>query len=186
MGILLAFAPFIVFFLLDRLVGPLPGLIAATLVSAAFLVRDTLSRDRTVKVLEIGTVILFGGLAAYTLLTHAVWSVFGVRLCVDAGLLLVVLVSMAIRQPFTLQYARQTTPREVWDSPEFVRTNYIITAAWAAAFAILVIADLVMVYVPGVPPRVGVILTVVALIGAVKFTSWYPEHRRAQIAGPKT
>jgi hypothetical protein len=96
-----------------------------------------------------------------------------------------VLISMAIRRPFTIQYAQQTVPRELWGSPEFVRTNYVITGAWAAAFAILVIADLIMVYEPTLPPRVSVIATIAALVGAVKFTSWYPEHRRATIADPK-
>jgi hypothetical protein len=185
MGILFAFAPFIVFFLLDRLIGPTAGLVAATLVSAGLIIRDAISRDRTVKVLEIGTVILFGGLAAYTLLVRINWSVFGVRLWVDGGLLMVVLISMALRRPFTIQYAQQSVSRELWKSPEFVRTNYIITGAWAATFAILVIADLIMVYDPDLPPRISVIATIVALVGAVKFTSWYPEHRRTTAANQK-
>ena len=58
----------------------------------------------------------------------ATWSVVGVRALVDAGLLLIVLVSMAIGRPFTLQYAREQVAPEFWNSPEFVRTNYVITA----------------------------------------------------------
>src|SRR3712207_3880598 len=40
MGILLAFAPFIAFALVDRLAGPTEGLIAGAAVSAALLLRD--------------------------------------------------------------------------------------------------------------------------------------------------
>lgn len=40
MGILLAFAPFILFAILDRLVGALSGLIAAAVVAAILLLRD--------------------------------------------------------------------------------------------------------------------------------------------------
>ncbi len=178
MGILLAFAPFIAFALIDRLSGPTEGLIAGAVVSAALLLRD-LIQGRTAKVLEIGTAILFGGLALYALLGRPSWSVVGVRLVVDAGLLLIVLASLVMRRPFTLQYARERVAPELWGEPEFVRTNYVITAVWALAFAVMVVAELVLLYVPDVPPRAGIVAIVLALVGAVKFTGWYPERRRA-------
>jgi hypothetical protein len=123
MGILLAFAPFIVFAIADRLIGQTEGLIAGAVVSAALLLRDFLSPNRAPKVLEIGTVILFGGLALYAVLGGPTWSIIGVRLRVDAGLLLIVLISIAIRRPFTLQYAREQVAQELWASPVFIRTT---------------------------------------------------------------
>ena len=63
-------------------------------------------------VLEIGTAILFGSLAPYALLGRPAWSVIGVRLAVDAGLLLIVLASMVLGRPFTLQYAREQVASE--------------------------------------------------------------------------
>ena len=178
MGILLAFAPFIAFAVVDRISGSTEGLVAGAVVSAALLLRD-LIRGRTVRVLEIGTAILFGGLALYALLSRPSWSVIGVRLVVDVGLLLIVLASLAIRRPFTLQYAWEQVAPALWTSPEFVRTNYVITAVWALAFAVMVTAELVLLYMPGVPPRAGIIAIVLALVGAVKFTGWYPERQRA-------
>ena len=178
MGILLAFAPFLAFALVDRLVGPTEGLVTGAAVSAALLPRD-LVLGRTAKVLEIGTAILFGGLALYAMLGRPSWSVIGVRLVVDAGLLLIVLVSLAICRPFTLQYAREQVAPEHWGAPEFIRTNYVITAVWALAFAVMVAAELVLLYVPSIPPRAGIVAIVLALVGAVKFTGWYPERRRA-------
>lgn len=94
----------------------------------------------------------------------------------DIGLLVIVLVSMAVRSPFTLKYAREDTPREHWDSPLFLRINYVITAVWALAFAVMVAADLVLVYRPDLPSKYGIIVTVLAIIGAVKFTQKYPER----------
>lgn len=176
MGILLAFAPFVAFAIIDRLVGPTGGLIAGTLVSAALLARDAMARGRTPKILEIGTLLLFGSLALYALLGGPTWSVIGVRLCVDAGLLLIVLATIALRRPFTLQYAREQVAPELQTSPEFVRTNYVITAVWALAFAVMVAAEVALLYVPELPQRVGVIAIVLALVGAVKFTGWYPER----------
>ncbi|MGH6883546.1 MAG: hypothetical protein ACREFM_21665, partial [Hypericibacter sp.] len=71
----------------------------------------------------------------------------------------------------------------LWDSPGFVRTNYVITGAWAVAFLVMVVADLILLYMPEWPSRIGIIATIVALVGAVKFTAWYPEHRRAAASG---
>jgi hypothetical protein len=175
MGILFAFAPFFVYVIAERLWGVKPGLLSATVVSAALLVRDW-SRTRTVKVLESGTLILFGGRAAYAFLAGTTWSIVGVRLRVDAGLLLIVLVSLAVHRPFTLQYARQTVAPELWTTPRFVRTNYVITAIWAVGFAVMVAADLAMLKMPSLPISVGVGATVLAIAGAAYFTQWYPEH----------
>lgn len=180
MSMLLAFAPFIVFALGDRLLGVVPALLAAALVSVVILARDGLTPKRKVKVLEIGSALLFGGLALYALATHTEWSLLGVRLRVDAGLLLVVLFTMAVRQPFTLQYAKERTPPEVWTQPGFRRVNDVITAAWAVAFALMVLADLAMIYMPALPLWVGIAVTVVAIVGAIRFTQWYPDHMRAK------
>jgi hypothetical protein len=183
MGILLAFAPFIVFAVLDRIVGPAEALAAGAAVSAVLIARDLVRPGRSVKILEAGTFVLFAGLALYTVLSGANWSVIGVRLCVDVGLLAVVLVSMAARRPFTLQYAREQVAPQLWNRPEFIQTNYVITGVWALAFFVMVLAELALLYVPGLPPRAGVVAVILALVGAVKFTSWYPERQRRQVAG---
>lgn len=162
------------------LVGTTPGLIAGAAMSAALLVRDGLSTGKTPKVLEIGTALLFGGLAFYALSIAPAWSIVGVRLRVDAGLLLIVLASIAVRRPFTLQYARERVAREHWERAQFIRSNYVITAVWALAFVVLVGADLILLYAPNLPPLVGITATILALIAAVKFTGWYSERARAK------
>lgn len=182
MGMLLAFTPFIVFAVLDRVAGSVAGLISGAVVAAALLLRDWATPGRQPKILEIGTAVLFAGLALYAVLGRPAWSVIGVRLCVDAGLLLVVLASIAAGRPFTLQYAREQVAPELWDRPEFIRTNYVISAAWALAFAVMVAAEAALLTVPGLPTRIGVAAIVLALVGAFKFTGWYPQHRRSTIA----
>jgi len=180
MTLLLAFAPFLLFAIVERFFGATAGLITGTLASLLLILRDILSPSRKVKVLEVGTAIVFGGLAAYNLLTGTAWSMVGVRLRVDIGLLLIVLTSLAIRLPFTLQYAREQVAPEMWSRPEFVGTNYVITWAWAGAFLAMVAADLLMLFAPDVPLRVGIWVTVLAIVGAAKFTQWYPERGRAK------
>jgi hypothetical protein len=179
MRTLLAFAPFLVFVVLERIIGVSSGLIAAAIVAAILVARDVLMH-KTIKVLDVGTLILFGTLAIYSRVAHPAWSVIAVRLRVDLGLLLIVLASIALRKPFTLQYAREEVAPEFWNLPDFVRTNYLITAVWAAAFAVMVAAEAALVYTPGMPQRLGITVTVLAIVAAVKFTSWYPDHRRSE------
>jgi hypothetical protein len=94
-----------------------------------------------------------------------------------------VIASMAAGRPFTLQYARDQIAPEFWDRPEFIRMNYVITGAWALAFAAMVLAELALLYLPGLPPRAGVVAIILALVGAVKFTGWYPDREKRCIAG---
>jgi hypothetical protein len=178
MGILLAFAPFFAFAIIDRIIGAAEGLTAGACVALGLLVRDWLTPERTFKVLEVGTAILFTALALYACFGTPRWSVIGVRLCVDAGLLIIVLGSMVLGRACTLQYARESVPVAVQQTPEFLRVNYLITAAWAIAFAAMVVAEFCLLYVPGFPHRAGIIVIVVALVAAVKFTGWYPSRSR--------
>jgi hypothetical protein len=152
-------------------------LIGGALIAVALVVRDRITPGKVPKLFEVGTAVLFAGLALYTVWGGTTWSVIGVRLCVDTGLFLIVLISMAAGRPFTLQYARERVALEFWDRPEFVRTNYVITGVWALAFAVMAVAELALLYVPGFSPRAGIMAVILALVGAVKFTGWYPEHR---------
>jgi hypothetical protein len=184
MSILLGLTPFIVFFVLMRLVHPLAGLSAAFVVS---LLMGFLQwrRGESTKVLEVGSLALFGALTLYTLIVAPQWTVATVRLAVDGGLFLIAAVSLVIGQPFTLQYARESVPREFWNSPVFSSTNVRITAVWTAAFAIMTAADAAAEYVEAVPLWVEIAATVAAFVAAVWFTRWYPAmvRRRVGLAG---
>jgi hypothetical protein len=95
-------------------------------------------------------------------------------------LLLIVLFSLIVGRPFTIQYAQESVPRELWSSPQFHRTNLAITLVWLAAFSAIVVADLILLYVPEVPHKVSILLTIGALYGAFKFTMAYPDRANAK------
>jgi hypothetical protein len=175
MGILLGFAPFLGFAVATSFWGPIIGLLVGAITSAALLVNE-LVRKHPPKILELGTFVMFVGLLAWAKLFPSPLTVLSVRLRVDIGLLLIILISMAMGKPFTLQYARERVPAERWKSPRFARINLVITSVWALAFACIVAADLMMIYLPDVPIRVGIVVTLAALYGAYRFTDWYPTH----------
>ena len=149
--------------------------------SAALLLRDWLSPNRSPKLLEIGTAALFGALALYTLMAHPAWSIMGVRLVVDAGLLLIVVVSIAIRQPFTLQYAREQVPQALWTSREFMHQR-CHHGGLGAGVCRAGRGRCGAAHDAGSAAGFGIIATVLALVGAFKFTGWYPNRAAAEAA----
>ena len=177
MNILFGFAPYIAFFLFMQLVSIDAGFWAALAVAVLNAGRDW-ARTGSLKILEVGTVLLFAALATFTSVEHWKWTVMAVRLAVDAGLLAIVLVSQAIGRPFTLQYARERVAKQYWHAPLFLTINRRITWAWAGAFAALVVAHALVVFVPQVPWWLDIVATICALAAAIRFTMWYPEHAR--------
>jgi hypothetical protein len=177
MGILLGFLPFVAFALTSAWLGATKALFLGAATSAALMIRSRMKKG-TPKILEGGTFFLFLVLAVYSSLAGHALSIVGVRLCVDTGLFAIVLASLLARRPFTLQYAREQAPREVWDSPAFLRTNYVISGAWLIAFFVIVVAEAALVFAPDVPERVGIVVVVLALLGGAGFTAWYSKRAK--------
>lgn len=182
MNALVGFAPFIAFFAFMRLVSPAGGLWVAATVSLLLCGRMWW-KGESVKILEVGSLILFAGLALYTVAVRPHWSVAGVRLVVDAGLTAIIVVSLAIRRPFTLPYARERVPEQFWATPLFMSINRAITGVWAGAFALLTAADAFAEFVPAIPLWVDVAISILALVVAFWFSRWYPTFRRRSIPG---
>jgi len=177
MGILMGFAPFILFALLTNISVSL-ALWVAFAAAFAIGIRD-FAHTRILRVLDVGSTILFGLLALYAGFIQPSLSVQAVRLVVDCGLLLIAATSMAIRNPFTLQYAREQTPQEFWNTPLFIRTNYIITAVWTLAFLATTAADATATFNKKFPLSLDIGVGLAALALAVIFTARYPVHVRA-------
>lgn len=87
-------------------------------------------------------------------------------------------VTLLIRRPFTLAYAKDTTPAEHWDSPIFLRINYIISTAWAGAFVFTALVGAYGDAVLGDNDNFWTawILPIGAIVFAVSFTEFYPDY----------
>lgn len=179
--IFLILAPFAAFAALMLVVSAATSLFAGAAVAAATIAYD-IYRGRSIKMLAAGGALLFTGLGSCITLVDGGWSASEVRLAVDIGTLTIALGSLVLRIPFTLQYARETVDAETLNLPGFIRANYILTFAWAGAFALMSIANLLMVYLPGLPFWVGLAVGFAARNSALYFTKWYPRHRRARYA----
>ncbi len=141
-------------------------------------------RGSSPKLLEFSDVIFFGGLAIFVAVasddTHA-WLERWSGEVANVALVVIAVGSILIRQPFTLAYAKEDAPRELWDNPVFLRTNYVLTWVWAIAFLIEAASGLYGDWVLDDSNNLwtGWIIQTLPLIVAAQFTLWYPERVRA-------
>src|SRR4051794_2800075 len=124
-------------------------------------------QGRQVKALGAGAVVVFAALGVHQGLIEHEWSDFSIRLTIDLGMLAVALASIALRLPFTLQYAREQVHAETMAEPEFLRINYILSWAWVAAMVLMLIADILMIYFPALPMWSGLVAIYLARNAAV-------------------
>jgi hypothetical protein len=176
MNIVLGFTPYVAFFIVMR-IGPVEAAMWAAFAVAVLLALHGRWRGRSAKLLEIGGVVLFGVLAVVTSVAHWNWNVTAVRLAVDLGLLAIVLISLAIGRPFTVQYARERVPEQQWQSPLFLSVNRRIAWVWAGAIAALVVAHAGVVATL-VPVWIDALVTILAFSYAASFTARYPARAR--------
>jgi hypothetical protein len=95
-----------------------------------------------------------------------------------------VIATLLVRKPFTLPYAKEEAPEEFWDSPVFLRINYVISSMWAAAFVFTSVVGFVGIAVlKNVEDFwTGWVLQLAAIFFAVAFTEFYPDHAVAKAA----
>ncbi|MFC6899724.1 hypothetical protein ACFQGX_31070 [Nonomuraea dietziae] len=124
-------APWIIF---SVLVGPGRfelSVVLALAVSVLLIVADRIvRRGGAPKLLQVAEVVFFAAMAAVGLVASAGtrrWLETYAGEVSNIALVLIAFGSMAVRMPFTLQYAREQVDRAHWQSPAFLRTNYVIT-----------------------------------------------------------
>ncbi|THD70802.1 MAG: hypothetical protein E7813_07255 [Bradyrhizobium sp.] len=181
MTIFLILAPYGAFAALMLVASATVSLFTAAAICLLVIAYDMMY-GRSMKILGAGSAILFASLGCYLALTDSALSVSAVKLTVDSGMLAIALASLAIRFPFTLQYARESVDAETAALPGFLRANYIITSAWSAAFLLMLMSNVMMIYVPGLPLWCGLAIAFAARNTALYFTKWYPKYRQAKFA----
>jgi intracellular septation protein A len=181
MTIFLILAPFGAFAALILVTSAAVSLLTSAAIWLAVITFDVY-RGRSIKILGAGSVILFGALGCYIALVEPSLSVSAIKLTVDAGVFAISLLSLALRRPFTLQYALEMVDPATAKLPGFMTANYIITWAWTGAFLLMMMANILMIYVPSLPLWSGIVIVFAARNSAAYFTKWYPQYRKAKYA----
>ena len=174
MNLVLGFLPFILFDVLMRVSIDMALWIAF---AAAFTlgIRSFLD-TRVLKTLDAGNTALFGVLALYKGFIQPSLSPQAVMLAVESGLLAIMIASVVLHEPFTLQYAREQVAPEQWRSATFLRTNYVVTAVWMTALAVMTGADVAAALGHVISATIAAVVGLVALAAALTFSLRYPAY----------
>ncbi|SPP94358.1 hypothetical protein [Bradyrhizobium vignae] len=183
MTIFLILAPYGAFTFLMLVTSAMVSVFAASAICLVTVAIDVV-RGRSVKILAVGSAVMFAAIGLSLALFDPAIDTLRIKLLVDIGIFLISLGSMLVRHPFTLQYALESVPAETAAMPGFLRANYIITGAWTAAALLMAAANLVLLYVPGLPLWSSLAVAFAARNSAIYFTKWYPEYRQIKYGTP--
>src|SRR5215469_7201992 len=102
---------------------------AATFALLAGVSQD-LAQEPVLRLLDMGSLVLFGATALYAGFLHPGITTQLTRFVVNTGFFALAFLSILLRNPLTLQYAREQVADQVWKSRLFLLTNYGLTALW--------------------------------------------------------
>jgi hypothetical protein len=177
MTYLRAFLPWIVFAAVPSSDWKWAAL-AALALSAAGIARQARSgMPLDAQIIEIGSAAYFAALAALAFADPRTALHAYTASLASGALGLIAGASLAIGKPFTLGIAKQSTPRQYWDHPTFIRVNMVITAVWTASFVIGCAALAALAHSPA-PGRIAV--QVAAFVVPLAFTLRYAAQARAR------
>jgi intracellular septation protein A len=179
-GVFLSFAPWIIFGVVASPSTWEYAALAALVASVVLAGQDLLHGH--LRVLDITGIVFFAVLSVLALALERgqlAWLETYAQV-ISNGLVAVVALGSLFADPFTAQYAREQTPREVWDSPVFRHINRVLTALWGVAFALMTVSTWLAVRYPSQDDWFNWVVPVVLLVVAVKFTARYPEAYKAR------
>ncbi len=133
--IFIAFIPWVFFAIfyghseLSQLVGSLGALI--------LMLVFNFKEVRKGFILPWGSILLYVFLAFNNLFPVIDLSAIGTVRLINSTLAAVVIFSMVVGKPFTLQYAKEEVDPHYWHSPLFLKINWVLTAIWAVLMIIM-------------------------------------------------
>jgi hypothetical protein len=174
MGVLLGFAPFVLFALLGSVSVSLALWLAF---AAAFVITiHDFVESPTLRLLDAGSMVVFGLLAMFAGFVAPTISLESVRFLVELSFFAMLVISLIRRRPASLAYGHDHVPQEIWDTAEFRRANYLLTSAWTLAIGVMALADLAVVIDSRVSPPLDLAIGLGALGLVIAFSVRYPAR----------
>lgn len=173
------FVPWIIFWVVA---GPSSWEYASGGALLAALILAMPSADRgSIKLLDVVSILFFAVLTVAGLIldrSDLDW-LEDYSQAISSGVLAVVVLGSLAFVPFTEQYARESVPRENWGSPLFKQINRVLTLVWGLVFAASAVLGVIAEEMDGGKDWLNWIIPIALIVGAFKFTEWYPDQARA-------
>jgi phytoene dehydrogenase-like protein/intracellular septation protein A len=85
--------------------------------------------------------------------------------------------TLAVKNPFTYQYAKEDWDKSYWNNPAFIRINVIITSVWGWIFLLNSVLGALAVFVfPAQELWFTVILPNIGIVAGIVFSSRFPDY----------
>lgn len=182
------FVPWIAYWILS---GNTPFVLASLIALGLSLVLNVVGyiRTRTVMVLEAGTTAVFAVFVVLGLVVSENFTDRWGQPLSNFGLFAIVLASVLIGKPFTAQYARQSTPKEMWHEPGFLYVTTLMAWVWVGVLGFMWVVAAIPPFVYGTATidDEGSLLSIVCywvlpyvalalgMIFSSKFPDWFGE-----------
>jgi hypothetical protein len=137
------------------------------------------------KPVDLVLIVYFSAVALGVGLLHWSWLSSIQPVAAPAMLAIMALVTLLLRQPFTLPYARESVKDPaMWDNPHFYRVNYILSILWGSAFLLAALGQAWALYQPKM--LWFVTLSAFLVTGLVGWTTyWFPPWYRKRFYTPE-
>lgn len=180
MGVLIGFLPWILFWFLTAANEFEPAAVAGLVASAAWLVW-TRVEHKELKLLDIGGTVFFAVMIVVFLTAEADWFARWSFTLSNAALGGIMLLSIVVGRPFTRQYAKESTPPELWETAPFKHITLVLTWMWVVIMAVNTVLSWLAVEFPDQDLWLSEILPIASIIVGLRLNHWYPEHERARL-----
>jgi hypothetical protein len=141
---------------------------------------------RRLKVLDVATIVFFAALVIVALVTSrqdlATLDQYSQALS-SGALGLIALGSVLVGHPFTVDYAREQAPPEVWHTAAFKKINLVLSLVWTVVFLLCAGLGLASVHVhtKGLQDWLNWYIPIALIVIGIRLNTWYPNHVRAQL-----
>ena len=129
-------------------------------------------------------IILWAGVAFFAFAVISVawqenmWIVRHLGFLASGTLFLATFLSMFMGRPFTESYARDHVPKELWDSPTFIRGCFTVTGAWGFVFLANTMVNALKLQRPAVADWIYEVVQLGFLALGVIFTTVFSHTAR--------
>jgi len=174
---LFSFAPWIAFLLIAR--NSMFQLKVGIVVAAILTIVMAVARLHRGVIMWVGMA-FFGYAIVFVVFLNNVWSMRHMGVLANGSLALGTWLGLICKHPFTLAYARENTAPSLWNNPQFLRTNYLLTGMWAVVFSVNAFLAWQRSVHPIMASWIYETVNYFLLVGAMFLSTWYPEHKKHQ------
>lgn len=126
-------------------------------------------------ILSWGTLIFFIFMFITVVLFKNQWLAKHAWFFSNSALALIAWISILVRRPFTIQYAKEQVSEDKWQHPLFIKINYILSSIWGLIFLINLGVNIIQTYNIEYRGWAYELTSYIPSIFGIWFTAWFPN-----------